>query len=193
MSSTPGRGWGRIAVILYYSEPSLSLPLSGGGAMSRRDRIAGRVTADEGRRTDGDTVLEEGLRHRPYTAMLDRNQQSGAVEGAVGNRDDVGERSDIVDCRGAPAGDAHAPHFGLGHHGIGGDAGDHEYRHGGRVVGAFDERQPRDNFGSGFKFERRPPRAGAGGCEGGNEAEIALRARYRFDNPGSAPMRLERH
>ena len=62
--------------------------------------------------------------------------------------------------------DPQAPNLGLGHHGVGGGAGDHEDRHGGRMIGAFDERQPGDDFRRGGEFERRPPRAGAGDGEG---------------------------
>ena len=61
------------------------------------------------------------------------------------------------------------------------------------MIGAFDEWQPRDDFRRGVEFERRPPRAGAGGGEGGNEAEIAFRFGDRFDDARRAHMRHERH
>ena len=63
----------------------------------------------------------------------------------------------------------------------------------GRMIGAFDEWQPGDDFRRGFEFQRRPPRAGAGDREGGNEAEIAFRFGDRFDDARRAHMRHERH
>ncbi len=63
----------------------------------------------------------------------------------------------------------------------------------GRVIGALDERQSRDDLRRGVEFERRPPRTGAGGSEGGDEAEIAARCRHGFDHARRAHMRLERH
>ncbi len=60
------------------------------------------------------------------------------------------------------------------------------------MIGAFDERQPGDDFRRGGKFERRPPGSGAGNGEGGNEAEIAFRFGHRLDHARRAHMRHER-
>ena len=113
-------------------------------------------------------------------ALRQRNQQRGAVEGAVRHGDEIGTRPTAPARPRAPAGDAHAPHRDFGRHGVGGDAREHEHRQGGRMVGALDEGQPRDDLGRGVEFERAPPRAGAGDGERRHQAEIAFRFGHRL-------------
>jgi len=61
------------------------------------------------------------------------------------------------------------------------------------MIGAFDERQPRDDFRRGVEFKRGPPRPGAGDGEGGNEPKIAFRRGHRLDDARRAHMRHQRH
>ena len=123
----------------------------------------------------------------------DRNEQRGAVERTVGNRDSVGKSDDAVDGCSVPTGDTQAPDFGLGHHGVGRHARDHEDRQTGRVIGALDERQPGNDFRRGFELEGRPPRPGAGDGESGDEAEIAFGSGDRLHDVRRSEMRHQWH
>ena len=68
------------------SSPAQGLLLGG-------NRIAGRVAADEGRRTNRGAGLNQGRADRLQgDAFRQRDQQGGAVEGAVGHGDEIGER-----------------------------------------------------------------------------------------------------
>ena len=144
----------------------IRLPAKRGGNLRfRRHRIAGRVAADEG----CERIEAPLCRSAAATASMPppgpkrakrRRRRRGPAPRS--RRRQPGE---ALDRRRAPARHPHAPYFGLGHHGVGGDARNDEHRQAGRMIGALDERQPRDDFRRAREFERRPPRSGAGNGE----------------------------
>src|SRR5271163_3353669 len=105
MSSTPGRGFGRNAVIILVLRTFfLSSSFQGEVYLfpSCGHRIAGRVTADEGRGADRGADFEDGLGDRVDAAALDRHKERRAVESAIGHRDNVGEIGNSSDRRRVP-------------------------------------------------------------------------------------------
>ena len=132
---------------------SLSRHPSGGGSAFRRDRIAGRVAADEGR--GADRGAEPRPAHRRQRSMPPRSTETSKAapsKARSGTAMTSASAAMLSTARRAPAGYPQAPHFGLGHHGVGRDARNHENRHGRRMIGALDERQPRDDFRSGSRI-----------------------------------------
>ena len=105
---------------------------------------------------------------KPYTLVV-KVYQGLAVMEAPEKPGVMRQFGQAIDRCCAPARHAHAPDFGFRHHGVGGHARDDEDRQTGRMVGAFDERQPGDDFRGAVEFQRGPPRARAGDGEGGNE------------------------
>ena len=61
------------------------------------------------------------------------------------------------------------------------------------MVGALDERQPRDDFWRRVEFERVPPSPGRRCSKGRHQAEVALGFGDRGDHGRRAHMRHERH
>ena len=153
----------------------------------RGDPVAGGVAADAG--SEARTVAPALISASVIAAMLPpcgteissaapSKAWSGTATTSASGRQRLGGR-------GAPARDPHAPDLDLGHHGVVGDARQHEHRQRGRMVVALHERQPGDDLGRAVELERVPPGAGAGHREGRHQAEIA----GRIPTPRRPPRR----
>ena len=124
---------------------------------------------------------------RRVAAVRHRDEQRRAVEGAVRHRDEFGER------RAARAGFALQPETRTLHIStsvtIASAAARETTNTGsaGRMVGALDERQPRDDLRRGVEFERGPPGAAARGGEAGTRPRSPFDSDTASTTP-AAPM-----
>ena len=125
-------------------------------------------------------------RDRP--PLRHRNQQRRAVEGPVGHRDHLGERAERLGRLAALQPDTRTLHTSTSVTMASGAARDRRKTGTrGRMVGALDEGQPRDDLGRGVEFERVPPGAGARHREGRHQPEVALGFGDRGHH-GAAPI-----
>ena len=150
------------------------------------------MAADEGLGAHRGAGLDQGVVTASISALRHRDQQRGAVEGAVRHRDHFGQRIERARppalqpaTRTLQISTSVTMRVGVGR-------AMHEHRQAGRMVGALDERQPRDDLGRVVAFERGPPRARPAPRRPARGRDRP-RGRNRRDHAGGAHVGHERH